>query len=350
MGKVLLENHSTMIKIRALRPGELRQVLTLLNRYSDRESEYSLLQKMQQLYIPMHRLSQLFPLTLQFMPAIFVAVADEKVLGLIWLSRDGRHSRRWKIDHLILDPDSFSYDVGTQLVNYVINRYGADGVQTFLAYVDQYYSTGLGLLKSCGFRRCARQHYFAHRNPATLKLEPITLEGLRESNNSDCGPLATLYNDLLPTEARVCLEKRWQDFYRPLPFRLGEKVRGSFNKRWVVQDMARDCLIASVEISTQDYKEFNVTILANPAWENAYQDMLTYAAQQVLLITSGATLYVDCYEFSKKGVDVLERMGFQRLGIAEVLVKDYWIPIEDKGSRLQSPILLFSGRTTPAIN
>jgi ribosomal protein S18 acetylase RimI-like enzyme len=178
-----------MIKIRALRPSELKQVLSLLNRYTDRESEYSVLQKMQQLYIPMHRVSQLLPLNLQFLPAIFVAAAENKVLGLIWLSRDGQHSRRWKIDHLILDPDSFSYDVGTQLVNYVINRYGGEGVQTFLAYVDQYYNTGLGLLKSCGFRRCGRLHYFSHQNPGTLKLEPISLEGLRESHNGDCGKM-----------------------------------------------------------------------------------------------------------------------------------------------------------------
>lgn len=339
-----------MIKIRALRPSELRQVLNLLNRYSDRESEYSVLQKMQQLYIPVHRLSQLLPLTLQFMPAIFVAVSNEKVLGLIWLSRDGQHSRRWKIDHLILDPDSFSYDVGTQLVNYVINRYGGEGVQTFLAYVDQYYSTGLGLLKACGFRRCGRQQYFSHRNPATLKLEPVTLEGLRESVNSDAGKLAALYNDTLPVEARVCLEKSWRDFYRPLPFRLGEKCRGLFLKRWVVQDMARDSLIASVEVSTQDYQEFSISVMANAGWETAYADMVTYAVQQVLLITSNATIYIDCYEFCKKGIEILEKLGFQRNGIAEVLVKDYWIPIEDKGSRLQSPLLLFSGRTTPAIN
>lgn len=339
-----------MIKIRALRPSELRQVLSLLNRYSDRESEFSLLQKMQQLYIPLHRLSQLLPLNLQFMPAIFVAVSSDKVLGLIWLSRDGRHSRRWKIDHLILDPDSFSYDVGTQLIHYVINRYGGEGVQTFLAYVDQYYNTGLGLLKSCGFRRCTRLHYFSHRNPATLKLEPISPEGLRVSQNADSGKLATLYNDNLPPEARVCLEKSWRDFYRPLPARLAEKAAGIFIKRWVIQDMARDCLIASVEVTTRDYQEFTLSLVANAAWEEAYLDMLTYAVQQVLLITGGATIQIDCYEFGKKGLEVLERLGFQRSGIAEVLVKDYWIPIEDKGSRLQSPILLFSGRTTPAIN
>lgn len=339
-----------MIKIRALRPTELKQVLSLLSRYSDRESEYSVLQKMQQLYIPLHRLSQLLPLNLQFLPAIFVAASNGKVLGLIWLSRDGRHSRRWKIDHLILDPDSFSYDVGTQLVNYVINRYGGDGVQTFLAYVDQYYDTGLGLLKSCGFRRCSRLHYFSHQNPTILKLQPIALEGLRESNNSDCTKLAILYNDGLPVEARACLEKSARDFYRPLPQRCAEKIKGLFFKRWVAQDMARDCLFAAIEISTINYQDFSLSVIINPGWAHAYQDVMTYAIQQILLITGNGKVHIDCYEFNKPGLEVIEKMGFHRHSIAEVLVKDYWIPIEDQGTRLQSPILLFSGRTSPAIN
>lgn len=339
-----------MIKIRALRPSELKQVLSLLQRYSEQESEYSLLQKMQQLYIPMHRVSQLLPLNFQFMPAIFVAVSNHKVLGLIWLSKDGEHSRRWKIDHLILDPESFSYDVGTQLVNYVINRYGGDGVQTFLAYVDQYYNTGLGLLKSCGFRRCGRLHHFSHGNPGNLKLEPISLNGLRESTNHDSGKLANLYNELLPPEARVCLEKTWRDFYRSFNVAASDKMKGIFFKRWVVEDVARDTLIGSLSIGTSDYKDFYLSVLANPGWEGLYSDVLTYAIQQVLLMTGSGKIHLDCYEFNKPGIEVLEAVGFHRDGIAEVLVKDYWIPIEDKGNRLQSPILLFSGQTRPAVN
>jgi ribosomal protein S18 acetylase RimI-like enzyme len=339
-----------MIKIRALRPGDLKQVLSLLNRYSDQESEYSVLQKLQQLYIPMHTISRIMPLNLRFLPAIFVAVSRDKVLGLIWLSRDGEQSRRWKIDQLILDPEHFSYDVGTQLVNYVINRFGGDGVQTFLAYVDQHYNTGLGLLKSCGFRRVTRQHYFSHQNPSTLKLEPISLNGLRESTNADCGMLKTLFNDGLPPEARVCLEKSWRDFYRPVPKVVSDKMKGVFFKRWVVEDVARDTLVAAIDISTADYKDFYLSLLVNPGWEHAYQDVLTYAIQQILLITGNGRLYLDCFEFNKQGLEVLEKLGFHRNAIAEVLVKDYWIPIEDKGTRLQSPILLFSGKPSPAIN
>jgi RimJ/RimL family protein N-acetyltransferase len=127
-------------------------------------------------------------------------------------------------------------------------------------------------------------------------------------------------------------------------------MKGIFFKRWVVQDMARDCLIAVIEISTADYQDFYLNLIISPGWEHTYQDALTYAVQQVLLITGGGKIYLDCYEFNKSGIEVLEKLGFHRNSIAEVLVKDYWIPIEDKGTRLQSPILLFSGKPSPAIN
>ncbi|HEY9745627.1 MAG TPA: GNAT family N-acetyltransferase [Oculatellaceae cyanobacterium] len=339
-----------MIKIRALKPGDVRQVLSLLNRYTDRESEHSVLHKMQQLYIPLHRLSQLLPMEWQFLPAIFVAASRDKVLGLIWLSRDGGHPRRWRIDHLIMDPESCSYDVGTQLVNYVINRFGGDGVQTFLAFVDQYYNTGLALLKSCGFRRCGRKHAFMHTAPAQLKTDRNSLEGLRESHNSDRNALCELYNSGFPVEARVSLDKHWRDFNRPFFKRAGEKLKGLFFKRWVIEDVARDCLIASVALSTEDYKDFYVDIAVNPGWESMYQSALSFAAQQILLITSNARIFIECYEFHKHGLEALEALGFQRTGITEVLVKDYWIPVDDKGFKLKSPILLFSGKTSPAMN
>lgn len=339
-----------MIKIRALRPGDIQQVLSLLNRYTDRESEQSVLHKMQQLYIPLHRISQLLPLEWQFLPAIFVATSRNKVLGLIWLSRDGAQSRRWKIDHVILDPESCSYDVGAQLVNFVINRFGGEGVQTFLAYVDQYYNTGLALLKSCGFRRCGRLHAFVHHNPNQMKLEPINLEGLRESTCEDARSLSVLYNESLPTETRISLEKHPRDFNRTVPKVFWDKLRGLFFKRWVIEDVARDHLVAAIELSTHNYQDFYISLIVHPGWDHLYRDALTYVTQQILLTTSSAQIFIECFEFHKHGIETLEELGFQRTSIAEILVKDYWIPIEDKGFKLQSPILLFSGKTSPAIN
>jgi ribosomal protein S18 acetylase RimI-like enzyme len=337
-----------MIKIRSLRASDLKQVLALLRQYTERESEYAILDKMRQLFIPFQGISQALPMHLQFLPSIFVAAAKQKVLGLIWLNRDGQCPHRWRIEHLILDPEASSYDIGTQLVNYVINRYGGEGVQTFLAYVDHYYRTGLDLLKTCGFRQCNRIHYFSHLNPTKTGLSGVTLKGIRESQGQDAEELANLYNMMLPPAARICMKKTSADFQGTLIHTVINRMKGLFFKRWVIEDQARDSLIAAIELSSVNYQDFSSVILINPGWEEVFGEVLTFMMQQVLLMTSNSRIHIECAEKNTTQIEVLEQMGFAKTSTVEVLVKDYWIPVESSGK--PSPILLFSNGSNPAIN
>jgi len=338
-----------MIKICPLGPFELKQVLTLLERYSEGESEYAMLRQMQQLYIPMHRLIRILPLGMQFLPGLFVAVANKKVLGLIGLSKDGQQARRWKIDHLIIDPDSSTYDIGTQLISYVVNRYGGEGVQTFLAEVDQHDTISMGLLKSSGFRQCTRSHYFSSRSGLVLNSE-ISIEGIREFRNIDADSLSQLYREMLPPDARVSLDRSANDFKRHF-LKIGkERLKGSFFKRWIVADSARDCLTSCVELSSRDYKNFHIKLYNHPAWDTQGEGLLSFAINQANKMTSQAEFTSDCYECFSQSIRSIEAAGFHRDGVSQVLVKDYWIPIQDKGNRLKSPLLLFSGRPSPALN
>lgn len=337
-----------MIKIRALGARELKQVLNLLERFSEKEFEYSALQKFRQLYIPIQRISQMLPAHFQFLPAVYVAVSRQKVLGLIWLSQDGKKKNRWKIDQLIIDPDEFSYDIGTQLVHFVINRYGADGVQTFLALVDNRCDQALGLLRSCGFRQCTRLHSFIHDSPATLDLLKENINGLREAGRSDRNKLQALHSDCLPPEVRLSLEKVPADFtHTPVQYVM-DKLQGIFFKRWVVEDTARDVLLASLEIVTVNFRDFHLQLWVSPAWKTGYEVFLHFAIRQVLKNTSTAKIYIQSYEFDKEETALLEKTGFSRTAVIEVLVKDYWIPLEDKFLKPSSPILLFTGKTSPA--
>lgn len=337
-----------MIKIRALGTRELKQVLNLLERFSEKEFEYSALQKFRQLYIPFHRINQLLPPQFQFLPAIYVAVSRKKVLGLIWLSRDGKKKNRWKIDQLIIDPDEFSYDVGTQLVHYVINRYGAEGVQTFLALVESHCDQALGLLKSCGFRLCTRMHSFTHESPSTITLKKEPINELREAFGSDRIKIQSLYNDSLTPEVRLSLEKIPADFSRSLVRQMVDKLQGIFFRRWVVEDTARDLLLASIEIITLNYIDYHLNLVVSPAWRNGYEALINFGIQQVLKNTSSAKIYLQVYDFHKDEMATLESLGFTRSTITEILVKDYWIPLQDKSEKPASPILLFPGKTSPA--
>jgi hypothetical protein len=337
-----------MIKIRALGTRELKQVLGLLAHTE--QFEYGVLEQFRQLYVPMHRLSLVLPPKHQFLPGIFVAIAGQKVLGLIWLSPDGGNNR-WKIDQLLIDPNESTYDVGTQLVNYVVNRYGGEGVQTFLALVDARYDQALGLLKTCGFRHCTQLHTFrAKADTLTLPQESLP-KHLRLAQTSDAQRIRDLHSDTLMPEVRFSLERTVTDFKRPLSRRLAEKARGQFFRRWVVEDPGRDVILGCLDVITRDYSQFYLEMISSDGWANVYPGLLQYGVQHVLKTQRSADVVVQAYDFQKSAVKTLEDSGFQWVSTAQVLVKDYWIPREQQAPKLTSPILLFAGgggKTSPA--
>ncbi len=341
-----------MAKIRSLGNKELKQVLSLLERFSGDEFNYLVLERFQTLYMPFHAINRLLPLRFKFLPEIYVATAENKVLGIVWLSRDGYRQDRWKVDQVIIDPETYAaYDVGKQLMYYVINKFGALGVETFLAYVDPHYDEGLALLKECGFRHCTKMHTFqAEKIPENLRSKPSQIQGLREARSSDARKLQELYSETLLPEVRVSLRKSPQDLYPHPVERFFRQCKGEFYKRWVVSQASGDYLCGSVSLSTWDYKVFEISVLISPAWEHATEDLILFALHQVYKSGSTPKIIINSYEFQKSKIEILTQLGFERAWTTEILVKDYWIPLKENGIRVKNPVLLFAkgGRTSPA--
>lgn len=341
-----------MAKIRSLGNKELKQVLSLLGRFSGDEFNYPVLERFQTLYLPFHTLNQWCPLRLKFLPEIYVAAADGSVLGLVWLSRDGNRCDRYKIDQVIINPDAYAaYDVGKQLMYYVINKLGAMGVETFLAYVDPHYAEGLALLKACGFRHCTRLNTFQLETlDDAFRTRTVQIQGLREARQSDARKLQELHSETLAPEVRISLRKSPSDLYPSMWQRFRRRCQGEFFKHWVISTPSRDYLYGSVFLSTLDYKQFDVTVLVSPAWEHGTEDLVLFALQQVYKSASSPKVTIHAYEFQKTKIEVLKSLGFTRVGTTEILVKDYWIPVKDQMLKAKNPVLLFAraGRTSPA--
>lgn len=337
-----------MIKIKPIGLRELQQVLHLLKRHSDDGFEYAILKQFQQLFIPLQRICQVVPPGFRHVPAIYVAVAHNKVLGLIWLRQDGVQNNRWVIEQLLIDPDESSYDVGSQLVHYAVNHYGGQGVQSFLARVDNRYEAALELLKAAGFRQCTRRHTFVHTTPAALKLDSTPISGLREARSRDRYQLAQLYADWMPPEVRPSLESHPDNFSNSWLAELLRSIEGRFCKRWVIEDPGRQVITGYLELRSNDYRHYDTTLIVASGWSQNIQPLLNFGVQAVLKSTRQAILELHFYEFNQVELNLMEAHGFTWQGSSSVLIKDYWIPIKDKPARMKSPILLFEGKTSPA--
>ncbi|MCA9799279.1 MAG: GNAT family N-acetyltransferase [Cyanobacteria bacterium HKST-UBA06] len=347
-----------MVKIRPIGPNDLKQVLALLETQPDEAFDYPGLGRFGPFYLPFHQISHWLPLKLTFLPGIFVAVEQKKVLGLVWISQDGANVARWKIDQLLLDPSRIAgigpsaLDVGRQLIDYVINTYGAKGVETFLAYVDNQYDQGLALLKECGFRHCARlQHYERAGAPSTAVTDLIETHSshslLREAKGFDRTKLSELYAETLPPEVRVSLRKTGADFF---PGCCTKMLYQGFYKHWVLGEAEKVYLMGSVSIKSRDYRHFQMQVIVNPGWQDGLLALLAVALRHVYQTTREAVVTTNVFEFHGETAQALKLIGFEYNNTSQVLVRDYWSTSSRDSEAIRNPVLLFTnrGRTSPA--
>lgn len=338
-----------MIHIKPLGFRSYYKALALLQLFPELGLLHQTLKQWPVIFSAFQWLGRILPASLRFFPAVYVAVSRQEVLGLIWLKRDSGQSSRWRISGVAIHPDAATYDVGTQLVNFAINRHGAEGVQTFVANVPSANTEALALYKSCGFRQAARCHVFtaditaANCLPEQQCLTP-ELRGLRESSIKDCHKLKVLREEILPVEARLSLAPSDKTFgFRPFRW-LAKRVKGQFSRRWVIDEPVHDSLMGMVSFSTDNHKDFDVVVWVHPGWSQCYHNLLNFVLSKVCMNASSPKVRVVCYGFEKDVLAYLEKSEFKRCHEVEVLVKDYWVPLDKQKPALADSVLLFGGR------
>lgn len=331
------------------KPKTFQFTLGLLSGQSSYIRELWLMKLLHILYAPFHWLNCHLPPKFQILPGCYLATAGQEVLGLIRLDKDGKKKNRWRIEQVMIDAHASTYDIGSQLVQYAISRYGAGGIQTFAAYIDQYQTDVQGLLKSCGFRHLTRRFTYTHDNPTHLLKDDINIKGLREVTCQDAPKLNRLYSECLPPEIRLSLEKTTADFTTPPQQWLSNKIQGIFKKSWGVEDPAHGFLISAIEVVTQDFKTFQLNVFTNPGYPDLYQDCIYFGIQHILNSTQTPNIEIITHQFNKGHVKWLEATDFSLCHTEEVLVKDYWIPLEDK-KKMEGGLVLFPEKTSPVTN
>jgi ribosomal protein S18 acetylase RimI-like enzyme len=158
----------TLIKIEPLFATDSTQVRALL-RYQDEPMPYeSFCAEERLLFTGLNFWQHWLPCQLHVAPSVYLAKEDGIVLGLISLRPSGKSKTCWHVDHLVVHPNQRGRGIAQELLRFAFALFGSQGVGHFVAEISDQNPAALGLLGSCGFRRCARiTHY---QVPADLKL------------------------------------------------------------------------------------------------------------------------------------------------------------------------------------
>jgi hypothetical protein len=303
-------------------------------------------------------------------PALHAVSQEGTVLAVSWLVRDSLTLPRWRIEQLVVAPDTVdTVLVGTQLLNYVISQYGAQGAQTFVAFVDHRFEQALALLKACGFRQATRRHVFQVRS-SQLAAIPVdqTNDPPPQWQEVGLGQSSAIYSLLkasLPSALHgVLLPSRCDWLGQRLVYRGGGGQR-QWTKAWAIDlpvsssmnakdTHSKECgvyLALRSEGSPQEQGQaaMHLTLYCHPLLEAAWlPGVLARCGAQLLKAGGDPVVSINVYDYETALTKTLETAGAQWVSVTQILEKNYWQPADPTTEGLKHPILLLANKVTPA--
>lgn len=278
----------------------------------------------------------------------YVAAEGKEVFGLISLAPDGGSKNRLKINRLILKPGS--YDTGKCLIDYAVNKFGGAGTEIFLTAINENYTEAITLFKkACSFRNWSKIHIREYENLKHRKLSGNP-SLLRPATNSDTEKLYNLDAESLYPQFRTAFAKTKKDFKFGLQNKLIIKLKKQKAWYFVLDNPDKNSIEGFLSITTQDNTDFWADITLSPAYREYCDDILNFAINHVSSENKAGKLYLavrDYRQTSDKLTEILSAHNFKQHETFEILIKDYWKPIESSAES-SVPIIIFPDRTSPA--
>lgn len=270
------------------------------------------------------------PLKYKFLPESYILLENNEILGLITAVPTQGNYKKINITRLIFQQNM--YDIGKQLVEFVIAKYGAKGAQTFNVTVDQCHDELLDLfLNGCGFRQCSYENLWKLDNFVPKDNDKANF---RYCQNSDAGVIAKLYNMELKNLYKPSLERIRTEYTEP--FFAG--MTNFYKNRYVMEEPAKHRIIAYLSITTSDNFNFIIDMSLNDAYKISYDSVINFALSQIKNRKSNFCAFLKHRQYTINA-DILEEYLHERnlncIQTQCVLVKDFYKQIKQPESVLQ---------------
>ncbi|MFA6989274.1 MAG: GNAT family N-acetyltransferase [Candidatus Gastranaerophilaceae bacterium] len=292
-------------------------------------------------FFPVNFIHNFLPVNLKFLEETYVAVEEGQIIGTISLEVDGSDKTRWKINSLMLKENSIY--LAKQLVDFVVNKYGAVGIEVFLAIVNETDSEVISLFKeACGFRTCAGIQIRKNENPISISFS-YNPDNFRNYKENDLDELVEINTRNLFTQFRPTLLKSKADFKRAY------LLSGNNNVLKILT--INDKIAGYFKIFTTNETDFWLDAVVSEPYIQYYPDILGYARDFILEKNKNTVLYVYAKKYRQtclKFIEVLDSGQFATISTNHVLVKDYWKPLKINNDVEEKAFRFFKDMSSPA--
>ncbi len=272
----------------------------------------------------------ILPLKYKFLPESYILLENNEILGLISIIPTSGNPYKINITRLIFKQNM--YDIGKQLVEFVIARYGAKGAVSFRVLVDQSHDELLDLfLNGCGFRHCSYENLWKLDN-----YKPLTenIASFRYCQNSDAKYIARLYNYELKNLYKPSLERIKTEYLEPV----FAGFTNFYKNRYVLEESNRHKIIAYLSITTTDNFNFIIDMSLNDAFTISYDEVLNFALSQIKSRKSKFCAFLKHRQYTNNADDMEKYLHERNLNCIQtqcVLVKDFYKQVKQVEKTLQ---------------
>ena len=261
--------------------------------------------------------NHILPPTKKFLRETFNAAENGKIPSQLSLVPDNFSNVRFQISSLkIREGNEF---IAKPLIDYVVNKYGGNGVSSFMVYIDENHPQIISLFKNdCGFRSCAKVEFYYTDN---LKIEENSFDenNFRNLKDDDIGELLEINTLNISPHFRPALISKLKTFKR----KFLKHTKNDFFKVFIVNDRPEGYF----RVYTTDGENFIADIITSKFYEQCYGEIISYIKNCLSSYKyfKSLTILLKRYrETSKALEEVLGKSDFKLTNITQILIKDYW--------------------------
>lgn len=268
----------------------------------------------------------------------FNATENKKILAQISLIPDNFSSYRWQISSLKIR--EANNHIAKPLIDFVVNKYGGNGISTFLVYINEQNPEIISLFKNeCGFRSCAKIDFYSTEN-LDNNLNTFDENNFKDLEEKDILELLEINTFNIFPHFRPSLISNIEDFKHEF----FKRAKNDYFKVFLVNNRPEGYF----RIYSNDKKNFFADIITSKAYEHCYGEIIAYIQfylKQLNNFESFTILLKRYRETAQTLEESLKSGGFSINGGTQILVKDYWQKIGDQQNE-EKLFVFFNDLTT----
>ncbi len=271
---------------------------------------------------PVSFLNAMLPLNLKFQPESFILVENHEILGLITIAQTQGNPYKINITKLIFKDNM--YEVGQQLVNFVVQKLGAKGATSFFVTIDECHDELFNLfIKGCGFRQCASEKLWKIDKPTPQQNNDYHW---RYAQNSDAETIAELYNSELINIYKPSLIRNKKEFQEVFFSGLTE----GYKIRYVLED--DNNILGYFTISTSDNLNYILELTTCSGYDFEYEKIINIMLCEIAKKRHAFYPIIKQKTYTKKSEQLeiyLNSKNYTPIQTRQILVKDFYRPIAE---------------------